>query len=115
VPCGYKTNPANGKAGWVYTQECNFDMLIVLVNNIINALIYLAILVAVAMFAYAGWLYLTSAGNEGQMKQAHTIFTNAGFGFIFVLGAWLIITLILKTLVGAGPLRNLLDSMFGTL
>lgn len=119
VPCGIDTtgmsatDKAKIPAG--YDQSCDFNKLIQLANNIISAFIYLAVLVAVAMFAYAGWLYLTSAGDTGKMKQAHTIFTNAAIGFIFVLGAWLIVTLILKSLVTTGPLRNLLNSMFGTL
>src|SRR3989344_341006 len=96
-------------------KPCDFNALIVLANNIMSIAIYLAILVAVAMFAYAGFLYLTSAGDTGKMKQAHTIFTNAAVGFIFVLAAWLIITLILDALVCkegtgecTGALRKLL-------
>ncbi|KKT75505.1 MAG: hypothetical protein UW71_C0002G0005 [Parcubacteria group bacterium GW2011_GWB1_44_7] len=101
--------PFSAQAAWVPGQPvvpcdgstakpCDFNALIVLANNIISIAIYLAILVAVAMFAYAGFLYLTSAGDTGKMKQAHTIFTNAAVGFIFVLAAWLIITLILSAL-----------------
>ncbi|HEY4496320.1 MAG TPA: pilin [Candidatus Paceibacterota bacterium] len=102
------TTPFSVQAVWVpdqplipcdgYTVKCDFDKLIVLANNIISMAIYLAILVAVAMFAFAGWLYLTSAGDTGKMKQAHTIFTNAAMGFVFVLTAWLIVTLILSAL-----------------
>ncbi|MFA6273175.1 MAG: putative Ig domain-containing protein [Candidatus Paceibacterota bacterium] len=80
------------------THPCDFNALIVLTNNIIDFLIYLSVLIAVAMFAYAGFLYLTSVGDTGKMKEAHTIFTNAAYGFIFVLAAWLIVTLILSAL-----------------
>ena len=95
------------------TVKCDFNQLVILANNIISALVYLAVLVAVAMFAYAGFLYLTSVGDTGKMKEAHTIFTNAAYGFIFVLGAWLIVTLILSALVREGPLKELLKSLFG--
>ena len=80
------------------TVKCDFNQLVILANNIISIGIYLAVLVAVAMFAFAGWLYLTSAGDTGKMKEAHTIFTNAAVGFIFILGAWLLVTLILSAL-----------------
>ena len=118
--------PFSAQAVWVPGQPvvpcdgsvakpCDFNALVVLANNIISIGIYLAILVAVAMFAFAGWLYLTSAGDTGKMKQAHTIFTNAALGFVFVLAAWLIITLILDTLVKEGSaLRALLVKIFGT-
>src|SRR3989344_7994975 len=118
VPCGIdisKLSPeqqANVPPG--YANPCDFDGIIQLANNIISIGIYLAVLVAVAAFAYAGWLYLTSAGDTGKMKQAHTIFNNAAFGFIFVLAAWLIVTLILKALVKAGPIKDVLESIFGT-
>ncbi|TSC67501.1 MAG: Uncharacterized protein CEO19_183 [Parcubacteria group bacterium Gr01-1014_73] len=109
--------PCDGSAA----SPCDFNALVVLANNIISLGIYLAILVAVAMFAFAGWLYLTSAGDTGKMKEAHTIFTNVAFGFIFVLAAWLIITLVLGALVckptAENPctLRPLLVKIFGTL
>ena len=132
VPCGYDLDD-NGKidspsalrdvaAGEARDQEklqgklqeaCDFNGIIQLANNIISVGIYLAVLVAVAMFAYAGFLYLTSVGDTGKMKEAHTIFTNAAYGFIFVLGAWLIVTLILSALVREGLLKELLKSLFG--
>lgn len=115
--------PCDGSAA----KPCDFNALVVLANNIISIGIYLAILVAVAMFAFAGWLYLTSAGDVGKMKHAHTVATNAVFGFVFVLTAWLIITLVLGALVckpgekdSAGnekpcTVRPLLEKIFGTL
>ena len=100
--------PFSAQAVWVPGQpivpcdnvatKCDFNQLVILANNIISAFIYLAVLVAVAMFAYAGWLYLTSAGDTSKMKSAHTIFTNAAVGFLFILTAWLIVTLILSAL-----------------
>ena len=126
VPCGLSSAPEKGETGWDYTKECDFNGIIKLAENIISIGIYLAILVAVAMFAFAGWLYLTSAGDTGKMKQAHTIFTNAALGFVFVLAAWLIITLVLGALVCdpatdpsepkcTGTLRSLLkEKFFGT-
>ncbi len=81
------------------TNACDFNALMCMANNIIDALIYFSVLVAVAMFAFAGFKYLTAGGDMGAMKQARSIFTNVAIGFIFVLGAWLIVTLILQTLV----------------
>lgn len=119
VPCGIDKSKLSAEqqanVPEEYTQPCDFNGIVKLANNIISIGIYLAVLVAVAMFAYAGYLYLTSAGDTGKMKEAHTIFTNAGYGFLFVLGAWLLVTLILSALVKTGsPLRTLLTNIFGT-
>src|SRR3989338_11553358 len=108
VPCG-NTVDDNGKI----TDPCNFSCLVVLGDNIVSFFIYLAVLVAVAMFAYAGFLYLASVGDVGKMKEAHTIFTNAAYGFIFVLGAWLLVSIILGALVREGLLKELLKSLLG--
>ena len=98
VPCGIDRDKLSNNIPTEYSQPCDFNGLVRLANNIISIGIYLAVLVAVAMFAFAGWLYLTSAGDTGKMKEAHTIFTNAAVGFIFILGAWLLVTLILSAL-----------------
>lgn len=87
VPCGNKGQPA-----------CNFYMLIKLVQNIINFLVYMAAPVAAVAFAWAGVLYLTAAGDEKKIGQAHTIFTDVLIGLGIVLSAWLIVKLIVTGL-----------------
>ncbi|MBU1046467.1 pilin [Patescibacteria group bacterium] len=78
---------------------CNFCDLVILVNNIINFIIYISVPVSAIMFTYAGFLYLS--GNPGKIKQAHGIFKNVGLGLILILGAWLIVNLITSSLLKA--------------
>jgi hypothetical protein len=42
----------------------------------------------------AGFLYMTSGGNQGQLDRAHGMFAKPLWGIFWVLGAWLVVTLI---------------------
>lgn len=78
------------------SPKCGFADIIQLANNIINFLIIVSIPLAVITFMYAGFLYLTAGGNEGKIKQAHSIFWKVLWGFIIILTAWLIVELIIN-------------------
>lgn len=65
---------------------CNFAALVSNINYIISWLFYISIPIATALFAYAGFLYIT--GKQDNIGQAKKIFTNVGVGFIIMLVAW---------------------------
>jgi hypothetical protein len=89
VPCGDDKNP------------CTFNHLIIMANTIISFLITsVAIPISAALFAWAGFLYLTAAGDEGKIKKAHDIFLSVFIGLIIALSSWLIVSLVTKTLTG---------------
>jgi Ni,Fe-hydrogenase I cytochrome b subunit len=57
-----------------------------LINAIINFLIFkVAPLVAMALIIYAGYLYMSSGGNEQKVKTAHKALIWALIGFAIVL------------------------------
>jgi len=56
-----------------------------LVSNIINFLIILAIPITAILVVYAGYLYITSAGNEEKVKIAQKALVWAIIGFAIVL------------------------------
>jgi len=93
VPCG---GPAPEPA-------CDFDQLVIMAGRIIRFLIIIGSSLGAVAFAYAGWLYLTSGGNPGKVTSAKDIFIKVVLGFIFMLAAWLIVSLILNTLGYQGP------------
>ena len=93
VPCG---GPAPEK-------PCDFDFLVEMAQNIIRFLIIIGGSLGAVSFAYAGWLYLTSGGNPGKVTAAKDIFIKVIIGFIFMIAAWLIVTLIVNTLGYQGP------------
>lgn len=80
-------------------HECGFNDLIALAKQLVNFAFYLSVPAVTILFSYAGFLYLTAGDNEGQVNQAHTIFTNVAIGFMIVLAAWLIVGTLLNALL----------------
>ena len=74
--------------------ECNFTYAISSIATLINWAFYVSIPVAVALFSWAGILYMS--GVESKIKQAKTIFQNVAIGFIIALVAFTVV----HTLVG---------------
>lgn len=81
--------------------DCTFQDLVKLGVNLINFLVILSTALAALSFCWAGFLYLSSGGDEGQAKKAKSIFTKTGIGFIFVLSAWLIVNAVMSSLVSS--------------
>ena len=77
--------------------DCGFCDLQILAQNIINFLIFLAIVVAILMFVYAGFLLVTAGANEGQISRGKSIFWTVFIGLFIILAAWLIIDTVMKT------------------
>ena len=99
-------NPDGSPAeGYRIEGECTFCDFLKMGQNIINFMVYALAIVATLLFMYAGILYLTAAGNQGNIGKAHSIFTNVFIGLIIVLAAWLIVDIVLSVLTGkkVGP------------
>ncbi|PIR83690.1 hypothetical protein COU18_03360 [Candidatus Kaiserbacteria bacterium CG10_big_fil_rev_8_21_14_0_10_51_14] len=93
--------PCNG-------ADCNVCDLATLANNILNTAIYIAVFLSAVLFAWAGWLYLTSGGS-GELSRAKGIFTNVAIGLVIVLIGWLVVDTLMRTLTGAeyGPWNDI--------
>lgn len=82
-----------------YSQPCDFEMLITLINNVINfLLVYFATPLAAIIFAYAGFLLIFSSANEHNKSHAKGIIMKVVIGYVIALAAWLIINTILMVL-----------------
>lgn len=89
VPCDTTTNPT----------ACGWDTLMTLINNVVSFILFkLAIPIAAIMFAYAGFLLITSGGEVSKRDKAKKIFLNVAIGLIIAATAWLIVNTILTTL-----------------
>lgn len=66
------------------------------IYNFAIAIVGVAIFVR---FIMAGWLYLTAAGNSGNVKKAHDMMTNAIIGAILLFSSYLILYVINPDLV----------------
>lgn len=89
--CNTKTD-ATGK----FTDPCGFTQLVQLANNIIKFLIKIGAVLAAISISYAGWLYIT--GGSDKKNEARAIFVKVFWGFVMMLAAWLIVSLVLKSL-----------------
>jgi hypothetical protein len=82
-----------------YINDCDFDMIMVLVNKIINfALITLATPLFALIIMYVGFLYLTAGGSPKNIDKSKVILKNAVVGYIIALVAWLVVKSILLSL-----------------
>lgn len=81
------------------TDNCGFNELMSLINNVISFILFkLAIPIAAISFAYAGFLLVTSGGNTERKSKAKSIFTNVALGLVFAVAAWLIVNTVLSIL-----------------
>jgi hypothetical protein len=110
VPCGTQLiDPAAKGADYISVAEgCQFEHFIALAKNVMNFLLFtIAVPIAAISFAWAGWLYLSAAGNESKVGEAHRIFGYVVLGLCVALAAWLIVNAIVVGL-GVGGQYNFL-------
>src|SRR3989344_7919835 len=87
--------PCDGTAA----NPCDFNAFMALINKVIKFILFnLAIPIAAIMFAYAGFLMVTSGGGTEARGKAKKIFTNAAYGLVIAATAWLIVRTILSIL-----------------
>ncbi len=78
---------------------CNFNDLMIMINRVIKFLLFtIATPLAAIIFAYAGFLLITSGGDPGKKTQAKKIIGNLLIGYIIALAAWLIVNTIVTGL-----------------
>ncbi len=113
VPCGNNVHvtfewdgpenqPESNQYMCIY-DECTTCGLVTLAQNLIQLAVFMAVVIAAIMFAYAGALYLLSSANPGNISKAHHIFWDVLLGLVLVLAGWMIIDIIMKVLYGDGP------------
>ena len=83
------------------TGLSNTQDIRVTIAKIIRIVIGFLGIVAVGLIMYAGWVWMTSEGNEEKIEQAKKILTNAVIGLIIILSAFAIVSFIINSLTGA--------------
>ena len=98
VPCGSPGTP------------CKLCHIWQVASNLINFLAFnLALSIAPLLFVVAGFLYLTSEGNEGKLKKAQSMFINIIVGLAMIFCSWLLVDTVLKT-AGGGSFENIVPA-----
>ncbi|OHA89877.1 MAG: hypothetical protein A2832_01930 [Candidatus Zambryskibacteria bacterium RIFCSPHIGHO2_01_FULL_44_22b] len=84
------------------TEVCTFSHLIELTQNLITNLIIISTFLATAAFAYAGFLLLTSGGNESNKTKAKEMLGKVLKGYLWILVAWVLVYTITTVLLRPG-------------
>ncbi|MFA6177614.1 MAG: hypothetical protein WC694_01835 [Candidatus Paceibacterota bacterium] len=78
---------------------CDFNAFMALINKVIKFILFdLVIPISAIMFAYAGFLMVTSGGSTEAKNRMKSVFTNTVLGLIIALAAFIIIRTILSIL-----------------
>ncbi len=85
VKCDGVVTP--GEAG--RTRKCDFTALVDMINSLIKLIFMLSIPIFVAIFAYAGFLYMKP--SSGDREKANSMLWAALKGFVIMLMAWFIV------------------------
>lgn len=79
--------------------DCRFEHIGIMINRIIKYIVYYIYPVVFTIsLVWAGILFLTAAGKEGQVTKAKKIIQVLIYGLIIMLMAWLVIYNLLKVL-----------------
>lgn len=93
------------------TINCDFEKLLILINKVIRFLIFvIGVPIVTLMFAYAGFMLLTSGGNPSKKDEAKSLIFNATIGLIILLAAWLIVRTVLVIFGYTGPLLGIMGA-----
>ena len=87
---------------------CDFNGAMMQVQHLIDICMVLGVFAAIALFTYAGYLFMT--GKEGDRKKAYEVFPRVFWGFIIMLSAWFIVYQILSWLTGNSMFTKLLGN-----
>ena len=72
-----------------------------IVGNVIKALFGIVGSLALAIFIFGGFTWVTSAGNEEKIKKGKDMIMWAAFGLIVVFASYALVTFVLSALTGA--------------
>jgi hypothetical protein len=92
VPCGTGVGSSS-----TTNHDCQFTDVTTLINKVVTFLIFnMALPIAAVMFAYAGFLLVTSGGETSKREKAKKIFINVAIGLILAVASFLIIRTVLQ-------------------
>jgi len=96
IPCGTERYTEGDNIGQV-KNPCHFADFLTMINNVINFIFFkLVIPIAAILFAYAGFMMVTSGGDTERRGKALKVFKDVGLGLVFIAASWLIVSTILS-------------------
>ncbi|HEY0010816.1 MAG TPA: pilin [Candidatus Paceibacterota bacterium] len=89
-----------------------FGCVLQVIQNIIQVAIMIGFVMATLALMYTGFVWMTSGANAEKRRQGKNLFLNVLLGLALILGAWLIVDFVMKTLTdqdgGLGPWNKIL-------
>jgi hypothetical protein len=95
-------NCPNAAAGW--------GCVVQVVGGLLKFAISFGIIIAVLMFAYAGFLWVLNPMNPENRSAGRKMLINAAIGLVLTLSAWLIVNTLLNV-IGAGGIAGTTSSL----
>jgi hypothetical protein len=86
----------------VDSGECDLDDIVQTGVNFANFLFGISGAVFLAIFVYAGILYLTAGGNTGRVQEAKKKLVQATIGMLLVVGAGVLVTFVYSAFISGG-------------
>ncbi|HAU65791.1 MAG: hypothetical protein UT30_C0010G0011 [Candidatus Uhrbacteria bacterium GW2011_GWF2_39_13] len=87
------------EVGTAIGTDATSNDLPTLIGNIISALLSVLGIVFVVLVVYAGFLYLTAAGEDAKVKKAKTLLTQSVIGLVIIVAAYAISSFVIDALV----------------
>lgn len=85
------------------------NSLPVVIGNLIRAALGVLGIIVVVIIVYAGFVWMTSAGNPDRIARAKKTLRNAAIGLLIILASWAITTFILGIFGGDGNQGSVVD------
>jgi len=83
------------------TGDPSTEQLPQLIGNLINIFLSVLGIIFIVLVVYAGWLYLTSGGEEEKVKKAKRLLGQAIIGLIIIIAAYAIAGFVIASLITA--------------
>lgn len=81
-----------------HSCPCGFAGVLEIMRHLMNFAVTFGVVVLTIVVAYAGLMYIMSAANPENRRQANGLITGAIIGMVLVLSSWLIIDFVMRTL-----------------
>ncbi len=85
--------------------NCDFQDLLNAVKKVVDYAVGFTLFFSVIVIAWAGFKYMTSGDSAGERKKANDMLLSVAKGIVFILAAWLIVSLILRALQVDTPIQ----------
>ena len=96
VPCGLSVDDPNTPRN--ETLSCGFCDFFVLLSNILDFVMRMAMVVATLMLVIGGCYFFFAGGNPGNLETGKKIMTSTLWGLVIIFGAFLIVGTVLNAL-----------------